>query len=317
MIDRRAAERDNASPGLLQLIADGMSYAIVAPWLLAIPILVELWFLLVPGVNSQSLTTSIGNWFGGQSNTNADDISRWLLDRGAWNIGEVVGLLFNSIVDSLNHDEVYRPIETTMRETGPWAVAFLAIGMVLIGAALFVVYEVALARSADLIRTPEASFIATSLNRFVKFVAFVLCAAILLAFLTAIALIPVAILAVGGISSSAIGGILALIGLAMIILLMFVPEAIVIDGLWPFAAIRASATVVVTSFWRALGFYVISLMIGPGLLSLWKAIAHQAAGLAIAVIVNAWLMTSLAIASLGFYRARSNGLQAARTTNRG
>ena len=158
---------------------------------------------------------------------------------------------------------------------------------------------------------------ATSLNRFVKFLAFALVASLMLGFLTAIALIPVAILAVGGISTSAIASTLALIGLAMIILLMFVPEAIVIDGLWPFAAIRASATVVVQSFWQAICFYVISLLIGPGLLTAWKEIAHEAAGLALAVTVNAWLMTSIAIASLGFYRARSNGLPFAQSSNRG
>jgi hypothetical protein len=317
MIDRRAAEREAQQPGILQLIADGMSYALAAPWLLLVPILIEVYFLLVPGVGSQPLTTALGRWVSRQESANADDVSKWLLERGNWNIGEIVGLLFSSVVDSLDHSDVYRPIETSMRMAGPWAVALLATGMVLVGAALFVVYEVALARNANLIRTPPASFIATSWNRFVKFIAFALCAAILLAFLTVIALVPVAILAVGGISSGAIASILALIGLAMLILLMFVPEAIIVDGLWPLSAMRASATVVVHSFWRALGFYIISLMIGPGLLSAWKAIAHQAVGLALAVTINAWLMTSLAIATLGFYRARSNGLPIAQSPNRG
>jgi len=317
MIDRRAAERDVPQPGILELIADGMSYALAAPWLLLIPLLVEVYFLFAPGVGSQTLTSALGQWVSNQENANAGDISSWLIERGDWNIGEIVGLLFTSVVDSLDRSDVYQPIETSMYTAGPWSVALLATGLALIGAALFVVYEVTLARNADLIRTREASFLATCWNRFVKFVAFALCAAVLLGFLTMIALIPVAILAAGGISTSAIASSLALIGLGMILLLMFVPEAIVIDGLWPFAAIRASATVVVHSFWRAIGFYVISLMIGPGLLTAWKAIANQAVGLALAVTVNAWLMTSLAIASLGFYRARSNGLPFAQSPNRG
>jgi hypothetical protein len=317
MIDRRVAEREEAPPGILQLIADGMSYALAAPWLLAIPILVEIYFLLAPGVGSRSLTTGLGNWFAEQDAANVEDISHWLLARGNWNIGELVGLLFSSIVDSLDGKDVYQPIEASMHSVGPWAVLAIATALVLAGLALFVTYEVILARSAELIRTPDSSFVSTVFNRFVKFVAFVICGAGILVFLTALVLVPVAILSTGGVSANAIGGTLALLGLAMVILLMFVPEAIVIDGLWPFAAIRASATVVFHSFWRAIGFYVVSLMIGPGLLTAWKNITDQAMGLAIAVILNAWLMTSLAIASLGFYRARSNGLPYARSTIRG
>ena len=104
-----------------------------------VPLLVEVYFLLVPGVGSQSLTSALGHWVSNQDNANAGDISNWLVERGNWNIGEIVGLLFTSVVDSLDRTDVYRPIESSMHSTGPWAVALLATGLVLIGVALFVI----------------------------------------------------------------------------------------------------------------------------------------------------------------------------------
>jgi hypothetical protein len=49
-------------------------------------------------------------------------------------------------------------------------------------------------------------------------------------------------------------------------------------------------------------------MFSPGLLSIWEEIAGDPVGLGIAIVVNAALITSLAMASLSFYRSRTDGL---------
>ncbi len=63
-----------------------------------------------------------------------------------------------------------------------------------------------------------------------------------------------------------------------------------------------------TSFWPAIGLFVVSLMFSPGLLSIWEEIASDPVGLGIAIVANAALITSLALASLSFYRSRSQEL---------
>jgi hypothetical protein len=66
--------------------------------------------------------------------------------------------------------------------------------------------------------------------------------------------------------------------------------------------------VVFGSFWQAMGLFVVSIMFSPGLLSIWEEIAGDPVGLGIAIVVNAALITSLAMASLSFYRSRTDGL---------
>jgi hypothetical protein len=65
--------------------------------------------------------------------------------------------------------------------------------------------------------------------------------------------------------------------------------------------------VVVHSFWQSAAFFAVSLMISPGLLSIWERIAGDPVGLGLAILLNAVMVTSLSLASLAFYRARFDG----------
>jgi hypothetical protein len=116
------------------------------------------------------------------------------------------------------------------------------------------------------------------------------------------------VLTTGGISTESLVVVLSLVGFVILVITMFVPEAIVIDGAGPISAVRASATVVFRFFWQSAAFIAVSLMISPGLLSIWERIAGDPAGLAIAIVLNAIMVTSLSLASLTFYRARFDGV---------
>ncbi len=100
-------------------------------------------------------------------------------------------------------------------------------------------------------------------------------------------------------------GFISLIGLILLIATMFVPEAIVLDSAGPVQAIRSSLRVVSGNFVQTIGFFLVSILISPGLLSIWERITFHPAGLILAIVLNAGMVTSLAIASLGFYQVRS------------
>lgn len=129
-----------------------------------------------------------------------------------------------------------------------------------------------------------------------------------IALLSAVMIVPGILLAAGGMSTDTIVGLVSLVGFVILVVTMFVPEAIMIDGAGPVAAIRASATVVFRFFWQSAAFFAVSLMISPGLLSIWEHIAGNPVGLGIAIILNAAMVTSLSLASLAFYRARFDGV---------
>jgi len=317
MIDRKAATEAPEQPGILELIATGMSHILVVPWLLLVPILLEGWFLFAPGVNSTRLTHSLGSWFDGRNNANAADVARWFNERGGWDVSGLVGFPMASVIDALGSGDHYAPIDRTMFHPSATIVLICAVGFMLLGLFMLALFEVLLAHSMDLIRTQRRPLMLEILDRWLKFVSFVLFGTVAMLFLLGAVMIPIERLSAGGLSGDTIAVTLSLIGLAALVIAMFVPEAITTDGLWPIAALRASAEVVFHSFWRTLGFYVVSLLIGPGLLPLWKSMAHEAAGLILAILLNAWLVTSLAIATLGFYRSRSEQIRSLQTTIRG
>jgi len=145
------------------------------------------------------------------------------------------------------------------------------------------------------------------LDRWIKVLGFIAVVIVAVASLSALMLIPGALVGEGGLSAETLVGVLSTVGLAVLVLTMFVPEAIVIDGAGPITAIRSSATVVMRYFWQSAAFFVVSLMISPGLISIWDRIAGDPVGLVIAVVINALMVTSLALASLAFYRARFDG----------
>ena len=126
--------------------------------------------------------------------------------------------------------------------------------------------------------------------------------------ISALFIVPGAVLSAGGMSTDTIVGLFAMVGFVVLVITMFVPESIVIDGSGPVAAIRASAHVVFRFFWQSAAFFAVSMLISPGLLSIWERIAGDPGGLGIAIVLNAVMVTSLSLASLAFYRARFDGV---------
>ena len=85
----------------------------------------------------------------------------------------------------------------------------------------------------------------------------------------------------------------------------FVVAGIVMDnlGIWP--AIVRSVYLVRTNFWATLGFIVLSTLIGLGIAVLLAQLAQSATWLhVVAIFVNAYIGTGLALAFLVFYRSR-------------
>jgi hypothetical protein len=54
-----------------------------------------------------------------------------------------------------------------------------------------------------------------------------------------------------------------------------------------------------------MAFFLLQVLLPVGLFSIWDSIAHRPDGLVVAIVLNAVMATSVAVASLGFYRARS------------
>ncbi|HWQ13243.1 MAG TPA: hypothetical protein VNL77_10605 [Roseiflexaceae bacterium] len=112
-------------------------------------------------------------------------------------------------------------------------------------------------------------------------------------------------------------GVLAVIVLQLLIFwawiyIGFTNEAIVMGGQGPLQAIRASFNLVRHNFWGTLGFLGLSAFVIPlGLGVVWQMIAGSPVGLAAAAVGSAYIGCGLAAARMVFYRERIRRWQGA------
>ena len=179
----------------------------------------------------------------------------------------------------------------------------------LIGVLLGVVYLGLLARRlpiGGMAHVNLGGFLGATLWHWLRTVGFILLTFVLLLMIY----IPVAfVLSVLMLISPTFGSAVAASagGLVLVVFfyLYFVIAGIVMDnlGIWP--AIVRSVQLVRTNFWATLGFVVLSTLIGLGIAVLLAQLAQSATWLHIvAIFVNAYIGTGLALAFLVFYRSR-------------
>jgi hypothetical protein len=91
----------------------------------------------------------------------------------------------------------------------------------------------------------------------------------------------------------------------------FTPEAIVIGDLGPLRAIYMSFNVVRRNFWATLGFLAISLTITLGSGVIWYRLLGSTIGLVVAIVGSAYIGSGLLAARMAFFRERQRRWQAA------
>ena len=308
MVERTTVSQTNRPPGILEHLSDGMSHVLAYPQLVLVPVLLDLYLLFGARISAGSLTSRLGNWFAGRGGQNALDTGKWVRDLGDWDVSRLLALLMPSVLDGMGQDTYYRPFTRLDWSPSSLGVVGAGVGMVLIGSVIFTIYITMLASRTRMIRAKSLPPLQLLIDRWGKLLAFFALLIGAIAALSAVMVVPGAVFAAGGMSTDTIVGLVSLVGFVTLIITMFVPEAIVIDGVGPVAAIRASANVVFRFFWQSAAFFAVSLMISPGLLSIWERIAGDPVGLSIAIVLNAAMVTSLSLASLAFYRARFDGV---------
>lgn len=100
----------------------------------------------------------------------------------------------------------------------------------------------------------------------------------------------------------------------MVFLFFFVMGAIFVADLGPLQAARSSIEVVQRNFWSALGFILLTYLIGAGTVLMWGYVRDVPALFAIAVAGNAFIWSGLTAAAMIFYRDRAKGSQRGRLT---
>ena len=319
--------------GLIDTITTGLRLVLRKPWLVALPVILDLWLLLGPRISVAPVMNGLLRLWSAD-NLPADFVANmepyrqmleqigasfnlwWLLDNGLTWLQTITPRL-NPAIISQNRQPMDMPTWGLLIWTPLILVLGLGLGSAFLTLVAAQVTKLRNAGSDDEVTNPPASF---WLRRGLRTWGIVLLYGLVLVALLAalglvlsLALTPVMILSPQ--TATALATLLALvIGWAVLwvyLMLYFVVAALVMDGAGLLDALRRSFLVVSRNFWASLGLVILTAVILAGFGFIWQRLV-EISPLAVAVAVggNAVLLTGLVAARLLFYDGRYEALQA-------
>ncbi|HYH11944.1 MAG TPA: hypothetical protein VD789_06275, partial [Thermomicrobiales bacterium] len=100
-----------------------------------------------------------------------------------------------------------------------------------------------------------------------------------------------------------------MLGSLVAIYARFVLESIIVNDIGPLSALKRSAMITQAFFGPTVRFSIAAMLIATGALRLWDVLISSPPGLPVAIVVNSFLGTGLAIATMMFYYDRDRLIQ--------
>jgi hypothetical protein len=283
------------------------------PWIVVLPVVLDLFFLFGPRVSIAPVVSQIVTMpqftqaFGAEATAQTIAFAE---EANLLGLLSPAGLTMPTVVPLLG---VARGTFTMLDSAG--SVVLLALGAILFGAFIGCVYRAILAQQA---REGELSAQRLPVESVVAWYRVIALALLLLVagFLVILPLAFIAALAslVTGIATALMTAIVTALALAAQLYLFFAPDAIFVSRVGPIQAIRRSAAVVHAGVWSALTLAILVTVIMVGMGQLWVMLASQASwGLALGIVGNSYIASGLAAATMLFYRERMETLLAQRS----
>jgi len=302
-------------PGVIDTLSQGFAAAYRRPWLLLIPLVLDLAYWLGPRRSMLPLMQSLLAWTDAvRPEAFSDEQRTVLLDAFAQPLHldlSPFGLVSPQLPKFINLLAPMLPeLPAAPFATPVWPIGgagTLALGWLLINLVSMLVLAVFLMLLARPLRTQAAPRLdARGLLRVYG------------SFLTILLIVGGAVLVLGvpalalalalGTVNTLVGQLLLLVLQALLFWLLFTAsfsfDAVVINGAGPLRALLSSLLVVQRSFSSAFGLFLLGWLILWGISFVWRPIAATAAGLIAAMLGSAYLSTGLAAAHLTFFRDR-------------
>lgn len=299
-IDKRPAP-----PGVFATIAVAVSALIVAPWPALLPAAFDAWLWQGPRLSPAAVADPVARFLGrvpGVDPATAQEIAGWG-ERG--DLTALAGLFLPSLLAGADAAGFAALGTRPAVAVGAAPAGLLALVLLVLGVAGVMAFKTLLARvmAGSSLRGREVG--GAVLRNAVRY-AGVLLLGLGLALAVAVALGVIAALA--GLAGIDLLPLLTLLVSAAVmagaVLVAFVAEAIVVAGAGPVAAVRLSARVVSTNLLPTLGLLLATWLALFSLPQLLAPIGGNPVGLALAILVHAFVVAALALARLQFFSDR-------------
>src|SRR5579884_1490483 len=170
---RHHADRAPRVPGIIDTIAAAMSAVVARPILLIIPVLFDLYLWLGVRVSPQALTTALRHVVLETGSGDKTQIADNLRTMGqSSDVTSLVSLLVPSIVAGIDRAKVVQVWARGSYAPGSWwLVCLVALALMLVGAALSMLYRVPMALTVRGVSAPVREIMRATLKAWVRFVA--------------------------------------------------------------------------------------------------------------------------------------------------
>lgn len=313
---RSSAARDEEPakpklPGVIDTIGLGFERLISRPLVIVVPVLIDLYLWLGLKVTAAPLTLRLADWLG-----DSGGFGELLTNQGGYNVLEFISFQLPTLrlptLMPLLSDPAQLGLPGVGTETtlGWWLVALLGLTALLFSYLIGAVYL----RWLNATTTGEPFRIQAplELRTATRLLGWAIQCLLVFALIGFPLIAASVTLAAAGAGMSGLLLAIALLPLAWgFIFFFFSALAIVVDGTTAIESFRSSYRVVRAYFWQALGFIVAFMLVTGGFPFFWRFLLNAPAGVAIAIIGNAFIASGMLAAAMLFYRDRAAELQLA------
>jgi len=315
---RPSSPEASSKPGVIDTL--GVAFASVnrRPYLIVLPVLVDLYLWLGVGVSAGPLTNALVGWLSHQPGVNASTVST-ISDAGQhYDLVSLLVVSLPSLLGELGH--------ATVAGSGPrlwvsglpwWSIAALGAALVVVGVGIGMLY---LTTVGYLIADRPASLqlCRDAIRNAIRMLGFAVLTFLTLLLLATPALLFGGILLALGVNVVPILALLAWFAVIWVFfLLFFAQDAIVVSEVGPMQAMFLSYNVVRRNAWTTAGFIAVYLVISTGTPLALRIFTQTPWAVPAAMLGNAYVSTGLVAASMLFYRDRVRQLMQGERSARG
>lgn len=290
-------------PKVIDIIAEGLSLVLVRPWLLAVPVLLDLFYWIGVKIEPNALLNSLIRIVNDSKVENSAEVVTSLEDMMSSDISQMIGFFSPTMLNQAPHGEIYQLVDRTIwTPSSPALVLIISLALFLVSALVAMAYGVpigdaVLGRKRGLKQLALA--IAGAWGKFLLLIGLLIGGAIGVAVPL---LIVAAIAGVGGIDLIPLyTTFFAFAVIFGIFLMPFVLDAIALIGAGPLDAIRFSLAVFRANKLQSTGLVLALLLVVLGLPPIARPLLSELPGVIIAICAYALIVTGFIAASMLFF----------------
>jgi hypothetical protein len=299
----KSQTQEQARPRIVDIIAEGLSLVLVRPWLLAVPILLDLFYWIGVKIEPSALIASLIRIVNESEVENSADVVSSLEDMTSTDISQMIGFFSPTMLNQSPREDIYQLVDRVVWSPSSAGVVLLvSLGLFLVSALVAMIYGVPIGDAILGRRREPMQLVRAIISAWGRFLLLI---GLVIGTLIGVAiplLVVAAIAGVGGIDLIPLYTMFFLIALIVAIFVApFVLDAIALIGAGPIDAIRFGSSIFRANKLQSAGMVLALVLVIFGLPPIARPLLANLPGVVISVALYALIVTGFIAASMLFF----------------